>query len=299
MSLPVAPDLLRRRLLTALALTPLLPALPAMSAALPDAGRVVALEWLPTELLLTLGVTPLGVAEIRNYRLWVGEPALPATVLDLGSRTEPNIELLQQLRPSLVLCSADFGPSTAMLERIAPVQRFVFNDGSGQPLALSITSLQRLAATLGLEMRCRSYLTSFEQRMDGYRERLRPWRGLPLLLFTLLDANHALVFGRGSLFQDVLERLSLNNAWHGNTNFWGSAVVSLEQLATIGEAQGVFFSHGNDALLRQVQQTPLWQALPFVRRYPLKIQPAVWFYGGTLSAMRFCDLLSHALETPS
>ena len=80
----------RRRLLTAMALSPLLWQMRGAQAANIDPQRVVALEWLPAELLLALGVTPYGVADIPNYRLWVNEPALPASVIDVGLRPEPT-----------------------------------------------------------------------------------------------------------------------------------------------------------------------------------------------------------------
>ncbi len=96
----------------ALALSPLLGSLPGRAAdAPPNIARVAALEWLPIELLLALGVTPLAVADVHNYNLWVAEPKLPATVVDVGQRTEPNLELLQQLQPSLVLLSQGYGPT--------------------------------------------------------------------------------------------------------------------------------------------------------------------------------------------
>ncbi len=133
------PDYYRRRLLMALTLSPLLLSLPSLVAAAPksdqpllnidrvidiqrdiDTKRVVALEWLPVELLLALGVTPFGVADIHNYRLWVGEPALPADVINVGQRTEPNLELLQQMAPSLILLSQGYGPSPEKLAPIAP-----------------------------------------------------------------------------------------------------------------------------------------------------------------------------------
>ncbi len=68
------------------------------------------LEWLPAELLLALGVTPYGVADIPNYRLWVNEPALHDSVIDVGLRTEPNLELLTQMKPSFIVWSAGYGP---------------------------------------------------------------------------------------------------------------------------------------------------------------------------------------------
>ena len=84
-------DPLRRRLLMALALSPLLGSLPGRAADVPpDIARVAALEWLPIELLLALGVTPLAVADVHNYNLWVAEPKLPAAVVDVGQRTEQS-----------------------------------------------------------------------------------------------------------------------------------------------------------------------------------------------------------------
>ncbi len=114
----------RRRLLIAMALSPLLWQMRGAQAADVDPQRVVALEWLPAELLLALGVTPYGVADIPNYRLWVNEPALPDSVIDVGLRTEPNLELLTQMKPSFIVWSAGYGPSPEKLARIAPGRGF-------------------------------------------------------------------------------------------------------------------------------------------------------------------------------
>ena len=76
----------RRRLLTAMALSPLLWRMQMAQAAPMKNERIVALEWLPVELMLALGVTPYGVADIPNYRMWVNEPVLPDSVIDVGLR---------------------------------------------------------------------------------------------------------------------------------------------------------------------------------------------------------------------
>ncbi len=47
-------------------------------------------------------------------------------------------------------------------------------------------------------------------------------------------------------------------------------------------------------MLQQVARTPLWQSLSFVRENQLRLLPPVWFYGATLSAMRFVRLLEQA-----
>ncbi|MFA3759697.1 Fe(3+)-hydroxamate ABC transporter substrate-binding protein FhuD [Yersinia sp. 2544 StPb PI] len=290
------PDHSRRRLLTALALSPLLLSLPswAQNSGKIDANRVVTLEWLPTELLLALGVTPYGVADTHNYRLWVEDPELPASVIDVGQRTEPNLELLQQMAPSLILMSQGFGPSPEKLAPIAPSMSFAFNEEGSSPLAVGRNSLRTLGQRLGLETVAEQHIADFTHFMQVARQRLYHTSQAPLLMFTLLDTRHALVIGKGSLFQDVLDQLKIENAWQGETNLWGSSVVGIERLATIKQGRAICFDHGNREMLQQVAGTPLWQSMSFVRQNQLRILPPVWFYGSTLSAMRFVRLLEQA-----
>ncbi|WP_197088878.1 Fe(3+)-hydroxamate ABC transporter substrate-binding protein FhuD [Yersinia massiliensis] len=287
------PDRTRRKLLTALALSPLLSSLPSWASAPPilDSRRVVALEWLPTELLLSLGVTPYGVADTHNYRLWVEEPELPASVIDVGQRTEPNLELLQQMAPSLILMSKGFGPSPQMLAPIAPSMSFAFNEEGSSPLAVGKNSLRALGQRLGLEAAAEQHIADFKNFMLAARQRFADHGQGSLLMFSLLDTRHALIVGQGSLFQDVLDELNIKNAWQGETNLWGSTVVGIERLAMIKPGLAICFSHGNSEILQQVERTPLWQSMSFVRENQLRILPPVWFYGSTLSAMRFVRLL--------
>lgn len=290
------PDFYRRRLLMAMALAPLLPAFGSRAASGIDAARIVSLEWLPTELLLALGVAPMGVAEMYNYQLWVGEPKLPASTVDLGLRTEPNLELMMQMRPSLILYSSGYGPSNDKFEKIAPAMGFAFNDASGKPLTVARQSLMQLADRLDRVPQAQRHLAQFDAFIAAARKRVAGRKRRPVLLMSLLDARHALVFGKGSLFLEVMNELGLENAWQGETNFWGSAVIGLERLATLQGVEAICFAHGDDNLMQQVSATPLWQAMDFVRQQRFRRVPQVWFYGATLSAMRFCQSLDRALE---
>ena len=289
-------DISRRRLLTALALSPLMNLTP-LRAALPDSQRILALEWLPVELLMALGVAPLGVADLHNYAIWVGDPVLPASTLDLGLRTEPNLELMTQLKPSLILHSNGYGPAVDKLERIAPTMGFDLNSGDGKPFTTARKSLHALGARLGLEAQAQAHLQWVDGEVAAARERLRPWAQRPLLLMSLMDPRHAITFGKGSLFLEVMEQLGLRNAWQGETNFWGSAVVGLERLAEVGDVEVICFDHDNARDMQQVAQSALWQALPFVRSGRFHRVPAVWYYGATYSAMKFIRVLEHALES--
>ncbi|MGU9867445.1 MULTISPECIES: Fe(3+)-hydroxamate ABC transporter substrate-binding protein FhuD [Kluyvera] len=284
----------RRRFLAAMALSPLLWQMQKAQAAPVNAERIVALEWLPVELMLALGVTPYGVADIPNYRMWVNEPVLPDSVIDVGLRTEPNLELLTQMKPSMLVWSAGYGPSPKILARIAPGRSFAFSDGK-QPLEQARRSLLEMAELLNKQDVAHRHLAEFDAYIDSLKPRFASRGERPVLIMSLLDPRHMLVFGPNCLFQEILDRLGVKNAWQGETNFWGSTVVGIDRLAAYKDVDVLCFDHGNAADMRQLAATPLWQAMPFVRANRVQNVPAVWFYGATLSAMNFARILDNAL----
>lgn len=292
----MAPNLIsRRRLLTAMALSPLLWQMRDARAAAIDPHRIVALEWLPVELLLALGVMPYGVADVNNYNTWVNEPSLPSTVIDVGLRTEPNLELLTQMKPSYLVWSAGYGPSSETLAKIAPGRGFTFSDGK-KPLTMARNSLHEMAQLLNMQAAANKHLDEFERLIESIKPRFAGRGSRPLLMLTLLDARHMLVFGSNCLFQEVLDRYGIANAWQGEETFWGSTTVGIDRLASFKDDVDVLcFDHGNEADMQALMATPLWQAMPFVRAGRFQRVPAVWFYGATLSAMHFARVLDSAL----
>ena len=291
--------LTRRRLLMALALSPVLVNLPTALAALPDTRRIIALEWLPIELLMALGITPMAAADLPNYQIWVNEPQLPDSVIDVGLRTEPNLEFMAQLKPSLILYSAGYGPSEEKIKRIAPGIGFQFNDGSGKPLDVARRSLIELGEALGMQQVAKRHLNEFDAFIDSMKPRFVRRNSRPILLMAFLDSRHVLVVGKQSLFQQVMWLLGLENAWQGETNFWGTAIVGIERLAEIKGAEVLCLEHHNNAMIEQATSTPLWQAMPFVREGRFQRIPPVWLYGATLSAMHLTRVLDKALGGPA
>lgn len=288
--------LTRRRLLAALAAAPLMVNLPVAQAHRPDPKRIIALEWLPLELLMALGITPMAAADLVNYQIWVNEPTLPPGVIDIGLRTEPNLEYMAQLKPSLILYSAGYGPAPERLARIAPGLGFSFNDASGKPLDVARRSLLQLGETLGMTQQATQHLNFFDSYIETMRPRFDGRRQRPVLLMSFLDTRHALVVGKHSLFDQVMTLLGLRNAWQKETNFWGTAVVGIEQLATIRGAEVLCLEHNDRPVIERATSTALWQAMPFIREGHFKVIPAVWLYGATLSGMHLVRVLDKALE---
>lgn len=290
-------DAHRRSLLKGMLLLPWWLYVNKTQAALPvDLTRIIALEWRPVELLAALGLTPLAIADVPNYRSWVVDPPLAPTVMDVGLRDEPNREAIQRLRPSLLLLSSGYGPTPESFSSIAPAMAFQFSDAKGLPLTAAYRDVQRLGDHLGLGDRAHQHLRAVDRQitMTGLRLRQREIR--PLLLFSFIDSRHIMVIGQHSLFQEVMDRLGLVNAWPGEVNPWGSTVVGIERLAELKDVQALCFHRGEQDPLNDAVGSPLWQVLPFVRERQWQTVPAVWFFGATMAALRFCHLLDHYLE---
>lgn len=113
----------RRRLLTAMALTAAVKDGPGPRCRYIDPHRIVALEWLPVELMMALG-DALRCGRYSQPHLWVNEPKLPDSVIVIGLRTEPNLSFSPQMKPSYLFWSAGYGPSEETMAKIAPGRAF-------------------------------------------------------------------------------------------------------------------------------------------------------------------------------
>ena len=109
-----------------------------------------------------------------------------------------------------------------------------------------------------------------------------------------MDARHVRVFGENGLYQAVLEQLELENAWPGQTNSWGFAMVGIEELLGI-DAQLVVVEPAPLGVQAQLADSGLWQTLPDVQKDSVISLPPVWSFGALPSAIRFADVLTHAL----
>ncbi|WP_180983178.1 ABC transporter substrate-binding protein, partial [Vibrio vulnificus] len=107
--------------------------------------KVVALDWVLTETVLSLGVELEGVANISGYQQWVAEPHLNADAIDVGSRREPNLELLSNIQPDVILISKHLAAAYEPLSKIAPVLVYSVYSEEKQPLE----SAKRITRSLG------------------------------------------------------------------------------------------------------------------------------------------------------
>lgn len=269
----------------------------ALAASPVQAGpRVVSLSWEATEHLLELGITPMAAADAGDYRTWYVNPSLPADVPNVGSRTEPNLELLVRMKPDLIIISPLLEDMRDRIERIAPVLQHDSYSQERDNLELQRESYLVLARHLGREAQARQRLKLMDERIASMRARLAQRFGaaLPAVAVVRFSSPTVVFFnGPNSMPQHALDLLGLAPAHRVPSSAWGIMQANITALGQV--RQGVVLHIEPFAQGDKLFNTPLWQAMPFVKARRFAALPSIWTYGGVFSIERLADSITQAL----
>ncbi|WP_112949517.1 ABC transporter substrate-binding protein [Rhizobium sp.] len=261
--------------------------------------RIVSLDYGLSSTLLSLGLPPVGISDLADWGRWVVEPAMPGSVVDIGSSFEVNFEILLQLKPDIILTTPYLDE---LLPRLKPYGRIVrleiFTPDSGPALQSAISGTRKLSVEIGREKEGEAFLARSEAFLDRCRERLAGKNIPPIALVNFMDARHVRVYSNPGLFHGVFERLGVRNAWTRESNYWGFETIGIEDLAKITDpdARLVAFDPVPPDVLPKLAGSPLWNRLPFARPGHLSILPAALMFGMVNEAIRFAGLLTDLLE---
>lgn len=267
-------------------------------------NKVVALDWVLTEQLLALGITPAGIADVKGYQSWVVEPTLPNDVVSVGSRQEPNLELLAQMKPDLILMSNSLSPAYEKLNSIAPTMVMSVYTDSHQPIENAKSQLRSLGKVLHRSAQAEQVITQFDETLQENKQKIEQFSQVsktpinPLLFIRFIGEKHIRIHGGNSLAGETIQRMGLTNAWSKQGNNWGFSSATIQQLASL-QRSGVFYfgplTEDDKAVL---QHNPIWQVMAFVREQRVHALPPVWTFGGLLAAQRLSNEVTNAFIQP-
>lgn len=261
-------------------------------------GRYATTDWAAAECLLALGIAPLAICEPDLYRQWLPELLLPAGVLDLGSRAEPNLERLAALRPDRIFLSNWQRSTEPLLRRIAPTQIVTIIASRTDPYDNAMASLAQVAAVVGGNDRAREYLWHVDETLERFRIALAI-RAHPPIYIGVLHDNGAQIFayGKGSWVDIVLARLGLRNALTRPTSPFGNALLDLAQFAERDDATLLYLDQGERTRRaeRRLRASSLWGGLSMVREGRVRAMPPFYALGAAPSVLLCARMLVRAL----
>lgn len=262
------------------------------------APRIATLSWEVTEHVLRLGITPIAVADANDYRTWVVLPALPTSVPNAGTRSEPNLELLARLRPDLILITPLLADIQAKLELIAPV--VVYGDFTQERdnFQLQRENFLDLGERLGRGQIARQELAAMDQRIASLKQRLREHFDQQMPTVTIIrftSPTSVLINGPNSMPEHALQLLGLRPGLRVPIMRWGNIQMPVTSLAQIQQGVVLYLEPfpGRERLF----QTALWQQMPFVRARRFAAMPSTWTHGGVFCVEQLALAISNALLT--
>ncbi|WP_191601724.1 iron-siderophore ABC transporter substrate-binding protein [Marinomonas algicola] len=260
--------------------------------------RVATLSWELAEDVIELGVTPLVVPEIKAYQEWVAKPAMPSSTMEIGNRAEPNIELLAQLKPDVILISDTLKSLRPRLERIAPVVFFDTYRADHNNAKQADWTFLTIAKLLNKTDMANKKLAERDRVLMALKAQLNsafPNGVPPVTSIRFASTTSAYVYGHNSMPQYALDLLGIKSALSLPTSQWGIHQQRLKKLKAVENGIVLYFKPFYQE--QKLQASRLWQAMPFVINKQTASVESTWTYGGAMSLKYLAEALTAALLT--
>lgn len=251
--------------------------------------RLVTLEWTATEIALSLGFRPVGVAELDAYRKWVAvdNDGLQDAV-DVGRRQQPSLEAIRKLSPGLILSSRFRHRSLQQtLAELAPTTLLDDQPDDGDMLAAVYNSVRQAGAALGRETAAETLLAGFDSRMADLKAGAAARAaGRLIVVAQPLPATPRLrIFSPNSAVAQLLDKIGYAPAMPLPPQPFGFSTIDLEGLAALdGAASLVLLS---DSIPRELAEAALWPMLPVVAAGHVVLAGAAnWPFGSVAALTR-------------
>lgn len=269
--------------------------------------RIVALEWLYAEDMLALGVQPVGIADMEGMNKWVNIPIeIGADVTDVGTRQEPNLEIIASLKPDLIIgLKSNLESNYASFSNIAPT--LVFDpypaEGQGDQYQEMISTFNTIADVLDKKDEAKQVLRDLEQTYSESKAKLEAagMTDKPFVLAMGYSNQNAVTFRistDNALAVKILEHIGLTNAYKPEKfEVYGFTSTDVEALPALQDANFLHIIQESDNVIEnQLKDNPVWNGLNFVKESCVyALGGDMWPYGGPLSAQTMAQKTAELL----
>ncbi|HCM0842568.1 TPA: iron-siderophore ABC transporter substrate-binding protein [Vibrio parahaemolyticus] len=257
--------------------------------------RVVVLNWDILEQVLALDIEPIAAPNLPGYRQWVVNPYAPESIEDIGTRAEPNLEKIASLKPDVILAASPQQDLIPLLRQIAPVvylPNFSQNEAAAQT---AIKHFRTLGALFDKQELAEQKLAQLNDSFKQLRDKIRQHYSVPLdvLVMRFSTPNSVLLSTENSTTDYVVEQLGLTNPIQVSARAWGIKQDRINRLQNLEQSYVLYVQPFPQE--SKLNSSPLWQAMPFVKKQRVNSVRAVWAYGGAMSLQYMAEAITDSL----
>lgn len=271
------------------------------------ATKVVATEWNAVESLVSLGVDPVGVADVKGYRTWDTSVPLKNEPKDIGTRGEPSMDTVASLSPDLIVATTDLPPAAVkQLREVAPVLEVKSADGTDQ-IGQMLDNIDLIAKATGTTDKAKTIRADFEAKVAEGKKALddAEMAGQEIAFADgYVTSNQVSVrpYTATSLIGEVNEAIGLKNAWKmKGDEAYGLASTDVEGLTALPKGTHfAYIGNGDDPnatpFTGALAENSVWKSLPFVKAGDVhRLNDGIWMFGGPGSMEAYIDAVVGAL----
>ena len=261
---------------------------------------VATLEWQQTEMVLSLGVTPVAVADPAGFRTWDTAEDLPDDVANVGMRNQVSPGKLFgafETEPDLIIAT-ETDPILERLEQDYPQIPVLVTGGADgkDPIGAMRETFELIATTLGKEDVAADVLDEFDQSLAEAEAAVKE-ASPEVTDFVYVDGYVSgstlsiRPFGQGSLVGELGEEIGLTNAWTGKVDpVYGLGATDVEGLTAVQDAYLLYTGTEQSSWFDPLESNPLWTNSDFVRNDRVRpFDEGIWTFGGPRSAEQILD----------
>ncbi|WP_373415601.1 iron-siderophore ABC transporter substrate-binding protein [Vibrio parahaemolyticus] len=257
--------------------------------------RVVVLNWDILEQVLALDIEPIAAPNLPGYRQWVVNPYAPESIEDIGTRAEPNLEKIASLKPDVILAASPQQDLIPLLRQIAPVvylPNFSQNEAAAQT---AIKHFRTLGVLFDKQELAEQKLAKLNGSFKQLRDKIRQHYSAPLdvLVMRFSTPNSVLLSTENSTTDYVVEQLGLTNPIKVSARPWGIKQDRINRLQNLEQSYVLYVQPFPQE--SKLNSSPLWQAMPFVKKQRVNSVRAVWAYGGAMSLQYMAEAITDSL----
>ncbi|MCV9907591.1 iron-siderophore ABC transporter substrate-binding protein [Brucella sp. HL-2] len=257
--------------------------------------KIVTLEWAETEMVLSLGLIPSGVADLAGYRQWVGiENEALVDAVEVGGRQQPSLEALMRLKPDLIVTSVlRHGTIASRLKEIAPTILLDGGSNASDFYEAAKHNLLSAAEATGKEVAGQAEWQSFEEQLLAVQK--KNCNSVNVVVAQPLPGVARLrIFTSNSLIMRTLAKAGFSEGIDRGNQPFGFTTFGLEELATLSSDTKLLIL--GEEIPIELSQSAIWPALPMVAaKQVYTIGGNIWPFGSTRSMLRLIAKTTSAL----
>nr|WP_028560175.1 Fe(3+) dicitrate ABC transporter substrate-binding protein [Paenibacillus pinihumi] len=221
--------------------------------------RIVVMEFSYTDALIKLGVHPIGVADDSDPALFMD--AVREKLGDytsIGSRYEPNIELISSLQPDLIIADLNHHKSVYdQLNGIAPT--LVLNDHQADYNGM-LSNFSVIAKAVGKEAESKQLIQEHEGKIKALQEKIvnRDLTVLP----AVVNPKGFFAHSSHSYSGSFITALGFKDPVTDEVPY---PQLSLEQLVETNPQVLFLLPAGDKTIVGEWEKNPLWQKIDAVK----------------------------------